>query len=264
MTRNQILNSLNILLKEFWYAPMDAYLRSFEVPIWNKIKFKSPVLDIGCGDGRIDNFLFKGKSFDVGLDPSGKAINEAKYNKLYKKAIQAKAEKMPFKDKSFNTIVLNSTFEHIKGDIKAVKEISRVLKKGGHLYFTTTTSELKKEIYRIFNNKKLFDYFNKRVEHRHYRNLEEWKSIVLKYGMVVESSHFYFSNYDLKVWLILFRLFTFKINNRELWSYLKDSKISKYLPSNTIYLSEYFIIKILINRNVNSTGLWQFVSVRKI
>ena len=259
-----ITSKLIMLLNEFWFAPMDAYSRAFEIPIWRNLIFKRAVLDIGCGDGRIDKYLFKGKKINVGLDPSPKSILEASNCKLYKKVIQARAEKIPFKDEVFNTVILNSTFEHIRGDKKAVKEISRVLKRGGMLYFTTTTYNLKKELLNIFNGEELFVQFNKRMSHFHYRSLDQWKNILKKYNMVIVDKFTYFTKNDLKLWLALFRIFTFKIKNREIWSYLKDSKYSKYLPSKLISKIEYLIIFKFSDKKMRSEGLWQYIAAKKI
>ncbi len=268
-TKKSILTKLNIstalkeLLGEFWFAPMDAYLRAFEVAIWKNIKFVGPVLDIGCGDGRIDSFLFAGKSIDVGLDPSKEAIALAKNNYIYKNVVISRAEKLPFKDNSFNTVILNSTFEHIKRDLKAVEEISRVLRKGGRLIFTTTTDIFMSKLKDMFSDSEQLKRFNNRVAHFHYRTYEEWKNILSKNSLNIVDRFTYFTDNDLRNWLLLFKIFTFKIRGRELWSYLKDSRISKYLPSRFISLIEFNILFRRLDKNISGKNMWQFISARK-
>lgn len=261
---SNVNSALKALLSEFWFAPMDAYLRAFEVAIWKKIKFKKPTLDIGCGDGRIDTLLFSGKSIEVGLDPSKKAIIFAKNNILYKEVVVGRAENILYKNGSFNTVILNSTFEHIKGDLKAIKEISRVLRIGGVLNFTTTTKNMKSELDAIFSDSNEFKKFNKRVEHFHYRSLDEWREILLKNNLVILEHFTYFTKNDLRKWLTLFKIFTYQFKDRELWSYLKDSKFSKYLPSNFISMMEYKILLPLLDDNMCEEGMWQFISAKKV
>ena len=63
---------------------------------------------------------------------------------------------------------------------------------------------------------------------------------------------------------MLFELFTYKINNREMWSYLKDSKISKYLPSRLFSFIEYNTINILRDIKPVDYGLWVFIDAVKV
>ena len=96
-------NLLASFSKEFWFAPSDVFLRATEAYIWSKQKIKSPVLDIGCGDGRISKLLFQGrKKIDVGLDVDSQEVKNARKTRLYKKVVLANASKLPFKDKNFN------------------------------------------------------------------------------------------------------------------------------------------------------------------
>ena len=258
-------DSLKVLLKEFWCTPMDAYLRAFEVSIWKNIRFRRPVLDIGCGNGKMDAYIFSNKVIDVGLDPSRKSVAIARKNKLFKDVVVASAEKIPFKNKHFASVVLNSTFEHIKSDVKVVCEISRVLKIGGNLYFTTTTDKLNDTLGELFNNRKAFEDYNKRTEHFHYRSLSEWKNILEKEGFKISKHNSYFSKCDLKIHMTLFKMFTYKFRGRELWSYLKDSRFSKYLPKTIISDIEFVIINYFSNRcNKRSGELWCYIEAVKI
>ena len=50
--------------------------------------------------------------------------------------VQVDVTNMQFKDKSFDYIIMNHVFEHIKGEDKAVSEIKRCLKDDGKLFFS--------------------------------------------------------------------------------------------------------------------------------
>ncbi len=90
------------------------------------LKPKGLILDIGAGTG-ISTKYFKNI---VLLDPSKEMLKRAKGKKVI-----AKAEKMPFPDKTFDAIISVTSLHHT--DIqKAIKEIKRVSKKNCKYAFT--------------------------------------------------------------------------------------------------------------------------------
>lgn len=91
------------------------------------------VLDIGCGTGA-NLLLFKGRV--VGLDISFKALTLAKRRKTNAILVQGKAESLPFKENSFDLVLALDLLEHLPDDVKGLREMYRVLKKGGTLLVT--------------------------------------------------------------------------------------------------------------------------------
>lgn len=89
------------------------------------VKFKAPLLDIGCGTGVV-NFGVK----TVGIDPSLGLLEQ--HNGL---KVCARAEALPFKDNTFNSVVSLTALHHTEID-KAVKEIERVSKPKAVFAFT--------------------------------------------------------------------------------------------------------------------------------
>lgn len=87
--------------------------------IKENIKIIPPLLDVGCGTGISTNF-FKVKS--IGVDNCKEMIKGVK-NLQY-----AKAEKLPFKDNTFNTVISVTAFHNFNNMEKALKEILRVSK----------------------------------------------------------------------------------------------------------------------------------------
>ncbi len=244
------INTLDRFLPNLWYSPSDALLRASEVFIWQKIKLDSPSLDIGCGDGDISRRIF---SFPVPIDV-GIDLQKPKTSALYRQILQADAIKLPFKNSSFQTVISNSTFEHIKADTKAVSEVARVLKPGGKFYLTVPTPRL---------HPFLNDQINARMAHLHYRATSNWKNLLTKNNLVLTNVNYYFPPASVDVWLRLFKLATAKIYHREFWSYLKDSPYGKLLPSSfisrvlRIYLSRY------VATGFSEGGTWQFITAVK-
>ena len=244
------MNILDRFLPDLWYSPSDVLLRTSEVFIWQRVKLIPPSLDIGCGDAYFSERIFSfPRQIDIGID-----LLPAGTSRLYRQMLQVDATQLPFKNSSFNTIISNSTFEHIKADAKAVSEVARVLKPGGKFYLTVPTPHLSPLLGRRLNAK---------VAHLHYRSAEDWQKLLAKNNLVLRKAEYYFSPPSVSAWLLLLKLFTFKIYHRELWSYLKDSPYGRLFPSSfisevlKIYLSKYIAI------GFSDSGTWQFLTAVK-
>jgi len=105
----------------------------------------STVLDVGTGTGIFVPFLLKkvgNKGKLVCLDSADKMLEKARA-KNFKGNIEyvcSDISSTRFADKSFDAVVCYSSFPHFHDKFKALKEISRVLKKGGKLFICHTSS----------------------------------------------------------------------------------------------------------------------------
>lgn len=232
---------LTYFLKKYWFIPSDALQRGIEANAWDLCGFKKPILDIGIGNGRMSNFIFRNSPrIDVGIDSEKSGLESARKTKKYIKVLRTNAENMPFKNDSFNTVVSNSTFEHIEDDLKALSEVARVLKKGG-LFFVTIPSEyLQKWVIEYEENKNKakskenLAKFNKRTNHLHYRSLSDWERNFKKNNLEIVFCKYYFPKEVALFWYELFESFTHKLAGREMWSIIGDSKITKFFPKGII------------------------------
>jgi ubiquinone/menaquinone biosynthesis C-methylase UbiE len=256
-------NTLQEYCKLYWYVPSDILIRSVEANLWRKCKFKKPILEIGSGDGKISELLFKGCKIDVGLDNNQESINRAKKNQLYKKVVVADAKKLPFKANTFNTVVSNSTFEHIKQNEKVIDEASRVLKKGGKLCFTVPLVKFSEVIKSKFGDDSLRK-LNKRLEHQDYKSVKTWENILTKRSFKIVKKTTYIDLKTLILWYRLLKMSTFKIYKRELWSYLSQSNITKYIPNKIISKMLYKLIYPRYNKAVDENGCFVFIAAEKI
>jgi len=78
------------------------------------------LLDIGCNDKEISNFL-NGKIDYHGIDYP---------------AVDLEKDKLPFPDKSFNYISCLDVLEHLKSQANAVNEIKRIIKDDGLIFIS--------------------------------------------------------------------------------------------------------------------------------
>lgn len=91
------------------------------------------ILDIACGWGEV-LALAKEKGLEVfGIDISKHAIKLARERIGGGNLQVAQAEKLPFKDNTFDYIVCIGSLEHFDSPEKALKEMSRVIKPNGRI-----------------------------------------------------------------------------------------------------------------------------------
>lgn len=94
------------------------------------------ILEVGIGTGHSIEFFPEGSEV-VGIDISEKMLRKAKAKTEAQKArpalLNMDAEKMGFKDNSFDTVVSTCVFCSVPDPVKGLSEIKRVLKPDGRL-----------------------------------------------------------------------------------------------------------------------------------
>lgn len=135
----------NALYRFIFYNTAFSHKRAF---IQQNLKPSEVVLDIGCRE------LPYTKDMDVreliGIDlltESGGVLGwtDQILAALRRRNVSlyfANAEELPFPDQSIDRITMIEVIEHIENDEKAIYEMSRVLRPGGSLYFTTPNREV--------------------------------------------------------------------------------------------------------------------------
>jgi 2-polyprenyl-3-methyl-5-hydroxy-6-metoxy-1,4-benzoquinol methylase len=101
---------------------------------WKRFIGSKKVLDMGCGEG---TFLkYAPENIEAyGIDIDRKRIKELKKNKLNVKV--SKIDKIPYKNEYFDGIYCSHVIEHVNDVFLLIKEIKRVLKRGGKLVIKT-------------------------------------------------------------------------------------------------------------------------------
>lgn len=129
---------INDLLKNT--GDMSLKRRAFNIITGLELEKGDGILDVGCGDGYylhlLSNIGIPLKLTGADFDTSG-LINARKNLKKGIPLRQADLmKKLPFKTNTFDKIVMSEVAEHLPDDVKGLKEVCRVLKKGGTLCLT--------------------------------------------------------------------------------------------------------------------------------
>lgn len=126
--------------------------------VTGKISRETKVLDVGCGPVPLLHLLPRARLM-VAADPLNKEYQKKYPRKdhiLYKDFC---AEEIPYNDHSFDLIFCINALDHMKNPRKALREIFRVLDKGGFLYLEyENTSPLMRFLQRLGYAKHLSEY----------------------------------------------------------------------------------------------------------
>ena len=110
-----------------WTAPQDVH--EIVAP-----EIRGPVLDIGCGDGRLPSLLGSSVRW-IGLDSSPTQVTANPYRPI----VLADMRQLPFADDSFAEVTHLWCLYHLGDPREAILEARRVLKPGGR-YFACTAA----------------------------------------------------------------------------------------------------------------------------
>lgn len=158
--------------------------------LFEKIDFSkvNRLLELGCGNGKLwqENQIDL-RNREIFLSDISEGMVEEVRNKLGSdfNCIVADAEKIPFKDAYFDSVIANHVLFYLNDLNQGLKEISRVLKSNGILYCSTYGSRHMKEITDIVQN------FDSRINLSNYSlydvfGLENGECILKKYFTSVQ------------------------------------------------------------------------------
>lgn len=184
-------------------APISLALeRAIEARQIRSLELGRPILDIGCGDGLFASIAMPQRP-DVGLDLLPDELLRARRRGSYRQLMRANAERLPFPDGAFATVLSNSALEHVD-DIDAVlAEIARVVRPGGRVVITVPTTHYQEAFFwsRVFRAARLtwlarwYEAFVNRIfHHAHVHTASQWSRKFARAGLDEELCRPYLSD----------------------------------------------------------------------
>ncbi|OGD87056.1 hypothetical protein A2164_03840 [Candidatus Curtissbacteria bacterium RBG_13_35_7] len=187
------------LLRYIKLAPLQiALVRAEEAYFMAETKMYKPILDIGCSDGIFGEVLFNNRkgAINFGVDIDKVALKFCQKRRVYRKVLFTDARKLPFPSDFFKTVMSNQSLEHIKEIESVLKEVSRVIKRGGKFIFLVPTIYL--DDYwltsAVFNKiglnsiaKNMHNIRNKFFRHHNLWPLRRWKNLLENNGFELKS-----------------------------------------------------------------------------
>ena len=154
--------------------------------ILNRIPLGSKILDLGCGDGNVTR-LYTVKGDVVGVDASENALTQTKKRGI--KAIQHDLNTLPypFRQGSFDVIVLTDVLEHLIDPFATLRECKRILRKNGRIIVTVPNhARLGNRIRMLFGDPVdilHFDKYGDEAEHLHWFTRPKFEFIARRVGL---------------------------------------------------------------------------------
>lgn len=93
------------------------------------------LLDLGCGTGA-NLALFERYGELCGLDASSEALRFAATRDARRRLVEGGANRLPFRDATFDVITALDVVEHLQDDCGALREVRRLLRPNGRLIAT--------------------------------------------------------------------------------------------------------------------------------
>jgi SAM-dependent methyltransferase len=142
-------------------------------------------------------------------------------------------------------------------------EVYRVLKKDGLFVFSVPLRAFNFDITNKYGKAKS-EIIDNRLKHMNYHSKSEWLTKLKDYSFKEIKTQTYFSENVLKIWYRLFKIYTFKIDNSEVWSLIKDYLGNKFYVKNLhIRLLDWQIARAIMKNENIGRKMMIFISARK-
>lgn len=163
------------------FKPLDKYIREVKI---------GKVLDAGCAYGlMLKKFPLSWQKF--GLDISDYAIGVAKKKVpealFFSRSIDGD---LPFEENFFDLVLLNDVLEHLKNPEIALRNIYKILKRGGILYITTPNLNFVRKI--------LLSRIDKAEHHISMFSHSRLKALIVFLGFSIEEQYTSFYSFCFK------------------------------------------------------------------
>jgi len=250
-------------------------IRIPESQLMSSAEFARPVIDIGCGDGMFALFTYGSKIVDIGIDIDFWSTEQGPCSPYSKRLVQDIHRMDDFEDGSISTVLSNSVLEHVDNIEVAIQEIARITRKGGKLYFTLPTSEIRRYFwsFALFKDKNraemAFLEYNQALHHINLMSTENWERLLSRYGFEIQKKVNYITPTELFFHSLCVSLGIKKIPLHKrynkvfgLMQLIRDANRVVPLVKYALYIPLYVVMKWNRNKQLNF-GSYIFVEAVK-
>ncbi|MBN1522504.1 MAG: class I SAM-dependent methyltransferase [Candidatus Aureabacteria bacterium] len=142
------------LKKDIYYHSQEKVIETYDYRITRSYEFEhkyitldrwisemkekgfTRILDFGCGTGNVSLHALRSGLSPVAVDTSLEMLKmiKKKIGNEHSSFVRGDGESLPFRDRSFDAAVCMGVLHHIPDKVRAVKEMIRVVRKGGKIY----------------------------------------------------------------------------------------------------------------------------------
>jgi len=172
-------NLLKIEKKHFWHIGRKEIIYQLLKLHNPKDSKQTKMIEFGCGNGSILQYLFQNGFQIEGSDISLSCLQFFQKRNKKISLYQSDALNTPFHDETYHVIGLFDVLEHIENDTLALKESFRICKKNGLIIITVPA------------HKYLWSYFDEFSQHKRRYSKKELNLKLKKAGFEIEKISFY-------------------------------------------------------------------------
>src|SRR5436309_3855512 len=126
--------------------PAQAFWRYFEVEALSRISFEHPILEIGCGDGRLSAMFLD--DIDEGIDVNPRSVEKCRQlsGHVYRRVRCLDVRQLECTKDGYATVYANCVMEHIPDIQRVLAGCYRSLLAGGKLIITVPLVEMNRHL----------------------------------------------------------------------------------------------------------------------
>jgi SAM-dependent methyltransferase len=174
-----------ILFAYFDTSLAHSFWRAQELSLFKRasVSFERPILDFGCGDGSFSACILKCVEYGVDIDRA--ALSVAKGYGIYQRLLTFEEMMTELPESSVAAVFSCSVLEHT-ADLRAcIREIARVLKRGGRFHFSVPSPGLTEQMTELID-KSFAETVNSFMFHRNLLPEVEWRALLKEHDLQVE------------------------------------------------------------------------------
>ncbi len=142
LTDDEVLAAYEPLIELYPYVPPLIQWRIWEYAAYQAYSLRSPVLDLGCGDGRFFRAVWPQVTGVVGIDHDAGAVERARAGDIYDEVHLSSASTLPVASGHFASIFANCSLEHMNDLPDVVAELSRCAKPEADVVLSVVTDQI--------------------------------------------------------------------------------------------------------------------------